>query len=355
MTSLGAGGSYAADVAVILTVDTAAWRARIGDLVAAHAAAHIGILPVVKGNGYGFGRTRLAGEVDRLGLVAYAVGTAHELAPVADDAEAPVQHVLTPIVSAPEVARLAATPGAVPMVGSLHHLRVLRDAGWHGAVVLKLASSMRRYGVDPDAFAPLADAVAASGLSIGAFALHLPLLGQPGVDDGDDGAEGPDRSRNLAEAHQWLERLPHDVTVHLSHLGLHELSSLATAHPSVRLVHRVGTALWHGPGKDGLHLGAEVVDVRPCRAGDTAGYRATTVAHDGHLVMVGAGTAHGVQALVGGQSPFHYGRRRLALVESPHMHTSMVLVPVGDPLPEPGELVDVQRPLTQTLVDRIVG
>jgi hypothetical protein len=36
------------------------------------------------------------------------------------------------------------------------------------------------------------------------------------------------------------------------------------------------------------------------------------------------------------------------------MHTSMVFVPVGDPLPAVGEQVDVQYPLTRTLVDRIV-
>ena len=39
--------------------------------------------------------------------------------------------------------------------------------------------------------------------------------------------------------------------------------------------------------------------------------------------MVGAGTAHGVQPLDDGRSPFHFARQRLALLEPPHMHTSM--------------------------------
>jgi alanine racemase len=218
-------------------------------------------------------------------------------------------------------------------------------------VVLKLASSMRRYGVVADQLAALVDAASASGFAVHAYALHLPLVTPPG--DGDDRVDGP--SGNLAEADAWLTRLPSGSTLHVSHLSIDELSTLAASHPSMRIVHRVGTALWLGDGKDGLHLGAEVVEVRPCRAGETAGYRATVVAHDGHLVMVGAGTAHGVHALANGLSPFHYGRRRLALVESPHMHTSMVLVPVGDPCPAPGDVVDVQRPLTQTFVDRVVG
>ena len=75
---------------------------------------------------------------------------------------------------------------------------------------------------------------------------------------------------------------------------------------------------------------------------------------DGHLVMVTAGTAHGVQPLAGDLSPFHFARRRLTLLEAPHMHTSMLFVPAGDPLPSVGDQVDVQHPLTRTLVDRIV-
>jgi hypothetical protein len=70
--------------------------------------------------------------------------------------------------------------------------------------------------------------------------------------------------------------------------------------------------------------------------------------------MVTAGTAHGVHPLAGGLSPFHFGRQRLPLLEPSHMHTSMCLVAAGAPCPEVGDVVDVQHPLTQTLVDRIV-
>jgi hypothetical protein len=35
------------------------------------------------------------------------------------------------------------------------------------------------------------------------------------------------------------------------------------------------------------------------------------------------------------------------------MHTSMVFVPAGDPVPELGDTVDLQRPLTMTTVDEI--
>jgi hypothetical protein len=69
--------------------------------------------------------------------------------------------------------------------------------------------------------------------------------------------------------------------------------------------------------------------------------------------MVGAGTAHGVHPLEDGRSPFHFARTRLALVEPPHMHTSMVFVPASERAPRPGDTVDVQRPLISTAVDEV--
>ena len=101
-----------------------------------------------------------------------------------------------------------------------------------------------------------------------------------------------------------------------------------------------------------------MLDVRRVAAGERAGYRLGEIDSDGHLVIVGAGTAHGLVAFDAHRatgreprSPFHFQRQRLALHESPHMHTSMCFVPDGDPLPRIGDRVDVQRPLTMTDVD----
>ena len=113
---------------------------------------------------------------------------------------------------------------------------------------------------------------------------------------------------------------------------------------------RLGTSLWHGD-KSLLALSADVLDVRAIRAGTRAGYHQSPVAVDGHLVMIGAGTANGVTTLADGRSPFHFERCRLALHEAPHMHTSMVFVPAGSTVPPVGGRVDVQRPLTMTTVD----
>ena len=66
-----------------------------------------------------------------------------------------------------------------------------------------------------------------------------------------------------------------------------------------------------------------------CGAGTAAGYRQAAVPCDGWVVVIGAGSAHGVGVLPDGRSPFHFDRRRLALLEPPHMHTSMAFVPAG--------------------------
>jgi hypothetical protein len=74
--------------------------------------------------------------------------------------------------------------------------------------------------------------------------------------------------------------------------------------------------------------------------------------------MVGCGSSHGVSALsdVGalsdGSSPFHFARQRLAMLEPPHMHTTMLTV-AGDPCPQPGDWVDVQQPMTRVYPDVI--
>jgi len=41
------------------------------------------------------------------------------------------------------------------------------------------------------------------------------------------------------------------------------------------------------------------------------------------------------------------------LLEPSHMHTSMLFVPAGQTCAQPGDLVDVQQPLTRVVADTI--
>ena len=53
----------------------------------------------------------------------------------------------------------------------------------------------------------------------------------------------------------------------VSHLSLSAYDDLVDGWPERRFRIRMGTALWHGD-KRALHLGADVLDVRPVRAGE---------------------------------------------------------------------------------------
>jgi alanine racemase len=322
-------------VALTLTVDRQRWRAHLARTVAAFP----GLVPVVKGNGYGFGRTYLAELVavwarTTTALDELAVGTVHELAGLPADGPRPL--VLTPALTR----ELAPSVGpAVLTVGSARQVAQVAGSGLHPPVVVKLATTMARYGVTRDELPAVLAAVEAAGLAVHGFSIHPPLAGSA--------------TAHAAEADLWAEVLPDGATVYVSHLDAPAYAALAAAHPELHWRIRLGTALWHGD-KSCFHLTADVVQVRPVSAGSLAGYRLLPVPGDGSLVMVTAGTAHGVRPLPGGSSPFHFARRRLALLEPPHMHTSMVFVPAGDLTPEVGDQVDVQHPLTMTLVDRIV-
>jgi alanine racemase len=314
-------------MAVRLTVDEAAWSTHVQST----AAATPGIIPVVKGNGYGFGRrvlmpaaAALSGEI--------AVGTVFEAVDVPHDRTA---IVLTPTLDVPD----GLPASTVLTVSSIAHVDALARAGWRQPVTVKLASSMQRYGASPPELSAVLEGCALTGLEVAAVSLHPPL-------HGDDDAR-------LGEVLRWLPIVP-DTPLWVSHLGPTALGRLHDIARSSEIRVRVGTALWHGD-KSMLHLDADVLDVRPVLGGSAAGYRGATVPDDGWIVLAGAGSAHGVAALDDGRSPFHFMRRRLELLEAPHMHTSMLFVPEHEArAPEVGERLDLQRPLITTAVDEVI-
>jgi len=294
------------------------WWAHVADV----ADSIDGIVPVVKGNGYGFGRDALASIAIRISPL-LAVGTVYELDGLPDGCT-PV--VLTPTLRAPD------TTEAVLTVANQAHIDAL--AGWSGRVIVKLDSSMRRFG---DGIA-LVERAQRAGLRTVGVAIHPPLAGS-------DDEHRHDVVRRLPEIDPTLD-------VWVSHLAPATYQSLPDSH---RYKLRVGTYLWHGD-REALALAADVLDVRPITTGTPVGYRQRPVTGDGVLVMIGAGSANGVAPIVadhGPLSPFHFARRRLALVEPPHMHVSMAFVPAGEPCPAIGDWVDLQRPLTTTTVDEL--
>ncbi|MBA2415534.1 MAG: alanine racemase [Geodermatophilaceae bacterium] len=330
-----------------LRVDEQRWCAHLRDVVRRHP----GVVPVAKGNGYGFGVRRLAGLVSALGSEMLAVGTYDELSQVrgqfGDDLL-----VLSPW--RPFLPGAPADDRVVHTIGRPADLPALARLGGRPRVLLEGLTSMRRHGLTPAQMAGLDR----SGVRVEGLALHL----SPQCD-------------HLSQVESWLA-LERWRRVFVSYLTERELAELSARHPGVELRPRAGTGLWLGD-RGALSVTSTVLDVHAVRRGERAGYRQRWVPTDGHLVVVAGGTAHGVglraptagptmrdraAALAKGGleaaglalSPFRIGGRQRWFLEPPHMQVSLLIVPAGTSPPSVGEEIPVESRFTTTIFDRVV-
>jgi hypothetical protein len=332
-----------------LYVDGDQWRAHLRRV----RDAEPDIVPVAKGNGYGFGLASLARRAAWLGSDTLAIGTYREVPQVLDRFPGDVL-VLEPW--RPFTTEVTYGPRILHTLGRLEDLTALADAADRPRVVLEGLTSMGRHGLHQADLARIARGDSPRGLRVEGHALHLPL-----------------GSGHADEVGRWLEAAP-SATWFVSHLSNPELAGLRAAHPETRLRPRIGTALWLGD-RDALQVRATVLDARRVERGDRAGYRRRRMPTAGTLLVVSGGTGHGigleapspvetsrerVRVLARGgleaagrlRSPFLVRGQRLWFVEPPHMQVSLVVVPDGLPAPDTGEQIDVRVRFTTTLFDR---
>lgn len=309
-----------------LVVDQSAWNAHVQRV----ASALRPVVPVIKGNGYGFGRSVLMKHATEFSEEV-AVGTVYELVDV-PAGTTPI--VLTPVDDACAVSLRS---DAIYTVGSVHHAVTLRRLGHDGRVIIKLRSRMQRYGVAPGDVDELVKTVEEAGLSIHGWSIHPPLTSAT--------------TDPVSEIASWANDLDDELPIYVSHVDHDALEELRRRFPRHEFRARSGTTLWLGD-KSMLKLEANVIDAHPTRGG-LAGYRQVAVPDEGTIVLVGCGTAHGIFERPDGLSPFHFKQTRLHLLESPHMHTSMIFIPATAEVPSVGEWIDVQQSMTRALVDTI--
>ena len=310
-----------------LNVDTISWKRHFREV----ANGFGDLIPVVKGNGYGFGRTTLIQHAATLSKE-IAVGTVFEAHDVPKNC---VAIVLTPAGrELPE----SLPQTAVLTVGSLHHIENLKNNSWRGSVVVKLRSSMNRYGANNDELTNVLAALKNAGLTQVGWSIHPPLDGN--------------QSDYLTEIKNWMLQVSSDLPWFVSHIDASGIRQLRQEFVQNKIRARSGTALWLGD-KSMTHLIADVLDIRSIGNGETAGYRNVKIKQDGAIAMIGVGTSHGVHLVGAELCPFHFNQQRLELVEPSHMHTSMVFIPKGEKLPQVGDYVDVQQPLTRVYPDFI--
>jgi hypothetical protein len=350
---------------VSLRVEVDRWRRHLVTV----AEATPGIVPVAKGNGYGFGLPRLAEEASRLGVDTIAVGLPSEVEQVRERFAGDVV-LMMPWRPDDSLAReLLADPHVITTVSRIGDLATIADlaGGLEQAprVILEVLTSMQRHGIRAEDLAAVGDHL--GGITLEGWTIHLPLLDQGRYLE----------AERLARA--ALAAAP--GTLWISHLPAAEATTLArqlggAGKDPIPLRLRVGTRLWLGdPGS--LTTVATVLDVHPVRRGDRAGYRQRRIARSGWLVIMAGGTAHGIgmeaptsassnrqrvvalaqgglQATGRALSPYTIAGSKRWFLEPPHMQASLVLLPDSVPPPTIGDDLPVELRLTTALVDRIV-
>ena len=271
-----------------LHVDGPRWRAHLERI----RDGHPGLVPVIKGNGYGFGIDRLAERSAWLGVDTVAVGTYTEARTVAEVFPGSLL-VLTPW--RPFEAATGLDPRLVHTLGRLEDLRALTArAAEAGAepprVVLERLTSMRRHGFSARDLRLAAREAAAGGrVRVEGVALHLPMVSTTSTHR----PKGP----HLAEVHRLMTDIVASGVparrVFVSHLTEAELGALGQAYPDYELRPRIGTLLWLGD-RAALRVTATVLDVHPVERGDVYGYRSRTAPAAGSILVVSGGTAHGI-------------------------------------------------------------
>lgn len=340
---------------VTLQLDTERWREHLRGV----AEATPGLVPVIKGNGYGFGHARLAREASRLETDTIAVGTAREVAEVSGDFTGDIV-VLQPWRPAdPDADRLLADDRVIHTVSSLDDLATVAADPRRPRVLVEVMTSMRRHGIGAEDLTGAAahlDRVRFAG-----WALHLPLVD----------------ARRYAEAER-VARAALDVaraTLWVSHLPDREATTLSRQlDAAIRL--RVGTRLWLGERASRRSV-AEVLDVHPVRRGDRVGYRQRRMPSDGWVLIMAGGTAHGIGmeaptaaaslrqrgiSVLNGTlgaagfalSPYTVAGKKRWFCEPPHMQASMIFLPGDQQPPAIGADVPVELRLTTASVDQII-
>lgn len=337
-----------------LYVDFPRWYAHLKSVIAEEP----GVVPVAKGNGYGFGVEQLAHAAAKLQLGTLAVGTLAEAAAVLDifpgeimvtgdssgEGRIPPAEQDRVIYTAPSLAAAAELAGR--------------------RVIVECRSSLLRHGIEESELGELRYALA--GRPLEGFALHLPI-------------DRPPDSDPVEETARWIHALSKagfDVpTMYVSHLTGQEIAHLASQFPDTRFRLRAGTRLWLGD-RQSLRAAGTVQQSIPVSRGDRLGYRQARSTRDGWLVVVSGGTAHGVgleaPKTVRGlaprirslarsglasmnlvRSPFCWQGRKQWFAEPPHMLHSMLLLPRHVEPPWTGTELTADLRHTATTFDQI--
>jgi len=358
-----------------LNVNATKFRGHLVSVMNSYATAGAELVPVIKGNGYGFGRGVLASEAARLGSNRIAIGTVWELGQSLADFAGEIL-VLEPFNSSDTYAvaqwreHLEHNADRIIVTVSNVDLAAVRAAGAKN-IYLEGKTSLSRFGIlhlDMQSIENFND------LKVQGLSLHLPIV-QPAIKvdattEISSAFNGATLSKSMTETWNWVVLYQELATkfalpkhLSLSHITESQLKSLKKMMHSynfdMEIEVRVGTKLWLGE-PSALQATGTVLQIHELMNSRTVGYQQTNSGNNKRLIVVSGGTAHGVamaapstasslrkkgvaiaegfsQAIGKVRSPFSFKGKNLDFVEPPHMQVSMLWsndmkIAVGDNL-----------------------
>jgi alanine racemase len=362
-----------------------------------HDATGAGMVPVIKGGGYGLGQVTLSNEATRMGADTVAVGTIFEAGPVLEHTRSKVL-VLEPFDPRDaaatdawwQMSQRAESRRLIRTISSQAGLRTLLEGTGPAHIVLEGRTSMWRFGFEERAIldvlndSMVREALREKRLHIVGLSLHEPIA-EPA-----DEAAVPNvtsASAKVREVVRWAGMWQTETEVwkgsaapahalFVSHLNDSELAAVASVAPDLQVRARIGTRLWLGD-RGAFRVQATVLAVHPLQPETHVGYRQRTGPKHGTLVVVSGGTSHGIgltaptpassvrQRVVSAgtgvldaagraMSPFVWAGKQRWFAEPPHQHHSMIWLPRGVVVPAVGDALTAEVRFTTTTFDHVM-
>jgi hypothetical protein len=332
-----------------LHVDAERWRHHIAHYVARHQGD---LVPVIKGNGYGFGLPTLAREAEGFTAECVACYSAEEAVIIRSQYTGDVL-LLSPQESIDESWIIHTV---APHSKNFIEKRPAR-------FVIEMLTPVKRHGFAIGDIKTALAEYSQTGKCEG-LALHLPI----------------DQQKMKVATLSWIDSQlqvlakaqidPNDYqqTIWISHITPDDLVHVKKRWPDIRWRVRVGTDLWLG-ARTSLTATAKVLDRHQLSAGEKIGYRQRVLGR-GWLIIAAGGTAEGIGLEVPARgvrhlvkallrifgwnpSPYSWNGKSLSFAEAPHMHNSLLYLKAGAP-PEVGEEIGLAVRFTTTTFHEVI-
>ena len=316
------------------------------------------LIPVIKGNGYGIGKSNLAKKSEELGLTEIAIGTIFEAQEIINcDFNQII--VMDPIKDLDKNAfdelkkindkRLVLTLSDIKDATNLENT----------PLIVEVLTSMKRFGLTAN------DLKTLSNYQILGLSLHLPI---------ENSTNG-----KITEVKNWLkiyeEVLPQaKKVVYLSHLSKEEFLKIKKEFPNFVFKLRLGTKFWLNDLSN-FQIKSTVLAVHDVND-ENIGYRQRKI-NDNYIVVVSGGTSHGVglqaprsntnlksritsilagvlEAFDQTLSPFVISGKQRWFAETPHMNVSMLKLSKNITPPKVGSEITAHLRMTTTNFDSVI-